>query len=82
MYSTQASNWFNQSVLGAKDGSARPQRTTHDDHHRGAGEDEMVITKRHEGQDDQHGDDDHVKGGDHDELISEHTINVHDHDNN
>ena len=46
MYSTQASNWFNQSVLGAKDGSARPQRTTHDDHHRGAGEDEMIITKR------------------------------------
>ena len=79
MYSTQASNWFNQSVLGAKDGSARPQRTTHDDHHRGAGEDEMVITKRHESQDDQYGDDDHVKD---DKLISERTLNVYDHDNN
>ena len=36
MYSTEASNWFNQSALAAKDGSARPQRTTHErrpDHH-------------------------------------------------
>ena len=41
MYSTEASNWFNQSALAAKDGSARPQRTTHErrpDHHDDGGD--------------------------------------------
>ena len=42
MYSSKASNWFNQSLPAAKDGSADllQRRTTHPDHHADAGDDD------------------------------------------